>query len=147
MGARNEGVYFLCGPASGSYKKYTDGYISYRVRRCPTRHKTVSSYLPLDISYGVALRTPSAAEFPPCPLRTASADRAHGRPRGPTIPGTRVLPDKALWGAGNEYITSAHGYPLPDPRLARRKLSKGVPHETLCRLGVAGTPRPAAAGR
>ena len=71
MGARNEGVYFLCGPASGSYKKYTDGYISYRVRRCPTRHKTVSSYLPLDISYGVALRTPSAAEFPPCPLRNS----------------------------------------------------------------------------
>ena len=73
----------------------------------------------------------------------ARALAAHKR----TVPGMRVPPDKALWGAENQYIKTTHGYPLPDLRLARRKLSKGVPHETLCRLGVAGTPRPAVAGR
>ena len=57
------------------------------------------------------------------------------------------LTGKALPGGENPDIRSGHGYPLPDLRPARRKLSKGVPHETLCRLGVAGTPRPAAAGR
>lgn len=147
MGARNEGVYFLCKPASGSYKKYTDGYISYRVRRCPTRHKTVSDYLPLDISYGVALRTPSAAEFPPVPPEKQPPQiGAHGRPRGRQFRVRAYCPTK-LCGERETSITSAHGYPVPDPRLARRKLSKGGPHETLCRLGVAGTPRPTAAGR
>ncbi len=56
-------------------------------------------------------------------------------------------PGKALPDGRNPGIRSGHGYPLLELRLARRKLPKGVPHETLCRLGVAGTPRPAAAGR
>ena len=58
-----------------------------------------------------------------------------------------ALVGKALSDGVNADIRSGHGYPLPDLRPARCKLSKGVPHETLCRLGVAGTPRPAAAGR
>ena len=51
----------------------------------------------------------------------ARALAAHKR----TVPGMRVPPDKALWGAENQYIKTTHGYPLPDLRLARRKLSKG----------------------
>ena len=59
-----------------------------------------------------------------------------------------ALVGKALSDGVNADIRSGHGYPLPDLRPARCKLSKGVPsHETLCRLGVAGTSRPAAAGR
>ena len=94
----------------------------------------------LDASQGRRVPTMPAQKQSPQVRHVSPQNRKEFRVRA-------ARPGKALPDGRNPGIRSGHGYPLLDLRLARRKLPKGVPHETLCRLGVAGTPRPAAAGR